>query len=370
MNRKWLKVAMVTSVIFGLFSGLTAMAADPPKVATSANPTVKGKLDIQFETRTKCDDNGKPEFGAMDKYVVDITAADTVSFQGKITRLPTIFSSVLGREQQQGALSYDLGLLIRNPANLAQTRTVGKMVGTVPVDKKGVYQYEKGNLRVAVNAIGKSPSFESAYRGSAAGKPPKNESSLAKAKKQALTITKQVKGKTVKIAVTDYDVMQYSDLILAAGPAQSYPEAKVNGDVIYDYERGVWFFKGATITTQVDGKPVTDKLSGNIRWVESPQRKDNGEGQYEFDVRVNEPEQANTEAAAFQPAGDEASFFETDSNLSSLTGTMKYKDQMRGESVTASVVNIDLVGNKLNKHQIVALTKLLFLVNVAPMNDE
>lgn len=364
MQRRMLKVGVV--LLAASLLAIPVLAAGPESV----NPTIKGKLDIKFETRVKADESGKPEFGVKDEYVCDLTAADTVSFQGKVTRLPTIFSSYVGREQQAGALSYDLSLIIRNPANLSQTRSVGKMVGTVPIDKQGVYLFDKGNLRVAVNAVGKSPSFESAYRGQAAGRPPKNDSSLARAKKSAITMTRQVRGKAVKIAVTDYDIMSYRDLVLAAGPAQSYPESKVNGDVVYDYERSVWFFRGATLSYTADGKQFADKLSGNIRWVENPNRKDNGEGQYEFDVRINEPEQASTEAAAFQAASDEAAFFDTDPNLASLTGMMKYKDQMRGESVVASAVTIDLVGNKLTKQQVVALTKLIFLVNVAPMNDE
>jgi hypothetical protein len=67
---------------------------------------------------------------------------------------------------------------------------------------------------------------------------------------------------------------------------------------------------------------------------------------------------------------DEAAFFATDSTLPALTGTAKYKDQMRGEDVTGSAVTIDLVGQKLSKEQVVALTNLLFFVNIVPMNDE
>jgi hypothetical protein len=193
---------------------------------------------------------------------------------------------------------------------------------------------------------------------------------VARAKKQAETLKRQVQGKTISLVVTDYDKMTFNGLVLPAGPVQAYPEAQVGGEMIYDYERNVWYFNGVTLTYQSEGKTVTDKIGGNIKWVESPQRKANGEGQYDFDIRVNEPEEKGTEAAAFQPSTDESAFFAVDTSLASLTGTAKYKDTMRGETVTQSEVAIDLTGNKLNKPQMLNLAKLVWMVCVVPMNAE
>ena len=365
--RKTLATAMVLAVFqVCAWPVLAADKTDQP----ASTPTIKGKLDIDFKTRTQCDDKGRPEAGVKDEYKLTLAVADTVDFQGTITRLPALFSSVLGREQQSGALNYNLDVLIHNPAKLTETKSAGKMVGTVPIDKNGVYKYNDGNLRIAVNAMGKSQASESAFRGTAAGKPPKNESTVARAKKKALTITKQVKGQMRSIAVTDYDLMNFENLVLAAGPAQIYPEVKVNGRAVYDYERSVWFFENLTATYLADGKEKTDRITGSIRWIESPQRQTNGEGQYEFDVRLNEPKQDNSEAAAFQAGSDESAFFATDASLAALTGTAKYKDEMRDSRVISSKVTFDLTANQIGKPETVYLAKLIPLIMIAPLNDE
>lgn len=339
-------------------------------VAQESAPTVKGTLDITYNTRTNLDDKGKPNEGIRDVYMYDLVVVDTLLFQGAIRHQPTLFSSVLGRETQSALLNYDIALSVRNPKNISQVKAIGKLAGTAPIDKKGVYRFTDGTLRMAIDSAGQAAGFESQFRGLAEGKPPTNESTLARAKKQAVTLTKNIKGKKTKIVVSDYDIMKFNDLVLAAGPAKVYPEATINGEFMYDYERSAWYFHGITIVYTVDGKVMTDKLSGHIKWVEHPERETNGEGQYEFDVRVNEPEQATGEAAAFEASDDEAAFFETDSAIPALLGTAKYKDTMKGDSVASSKVAIDLTGHSLSKVQVVNLTKLIWLVSVVPMNAE
>lgn len=356
-------IMAVMSVFMLLAIAMPAIAADPN--------AVKGKLGIEFYSRVKVDDSGNPLSGVKDVYTADFQVTDTLIFQGSIEHLPTILSATFGTEKQAGTLMYNLGLLVVNPANPAQKRAIGKLVGGVLIDKKGVYNYDNGTLRIAVDATGRAAGFESYFRGTAAGKPPKSTSLIARVKKQAATLTRQVKGRTVKLVVTDYDIMTFTGFSLAAGPVKTYPETRVDGEMLYDYERSAWYFRGLTMTyAGADGKVVTDKLTGNIKWVESPQRKTNGEGEYQFDVRFNEPEQQSGETAVFQPVEDEAAFFATDTTLPSLTGTAKYKDQMRGETVTSSVVTIDLAGNKLTKQQIVNAFKLIWLVSIVPMNSE
>jgi hypothetical protein len=351
-----------------LIAWLPAVAQAP--AAPAAAPTVKGTMKIDFKSRVQVTDAGVPQAEIVDTYLVDLTVADSLLFQGSIAYLPPIFSSVLGRETQASKLDYKLDLSIRNPSNLSEVKRVGRMVGGVPIDRNGVYDYGKGTLRIAVDAMGKASGFESQFSGQAAGKPPKVGSVLEKAKKQALTLTRSVNGKTVKLVVTDYDKMALSSLLLGAGPVRTYPETTVNGELLYDYERGAWYCNGVTMSYQLDGKAVTDKLSGNIKWVESPDRKSNGEGEYQFDVRVNEPEVKQGEAAVFAAPDDESAFFASDSTVPSLTGKAKYKDTIRGETVAASTVAVDLVGNNLTKQQVVNLTKLLWFVSVVPMNSE
>ena len=97
-------------------------------------------------------------------------------------------------------------------------------------------------------------------------------------------------------------------------------------------------------------------------------RATNGEGSYEFDIRVNEP--AQSEVAAFAAPADEADFFATDNTIPALTGTMKYKDMMQRDRVASSIINVALTSNKLTKQQVMYLSKMLFLVVVVPLNAE
>jgi hypothetical protein len=283
-------------------------------------------------------------------------------------------------EQQTATVDYDITLSVRNPQNPSQTMAVGKFVGTVPVDRNGVYQYDAGNLRIAVDAKGRAAEFTSAFKGLAEGKAPEGAGTLRDTlTKQALTVTQRVKGGQLqKIVVTKYDFMNFNGLQMAAGPVKAYPESRVNGKMAYDYQRSAWYFKtdsSAPVVlayTNKDGKDESDTLSGNIRWVEDPQRAINGKGQYEFDLRVDEPldPKATTEAAVFAPVDDESAFFATDTGINGLTGTMKYKDTMSGDTVTASHVEFDLIGNGLDKTQVVNIAKLIGLVCIVPMNAE
>ena len=330
---------------------------------------VTGTMKIKFNGRTEVDDAGNPIMGVKNVYSLDIMSTGLLCFQGNVEELPGIYSGGFGTEKQGWQVSYNLQASIVNPANPQQKKAVGKFVGTVPIDKKGVYQYGRGTLRMAIDAAGSASQFESKFSGTAAGRPPKTGSVIEKIKKQAVTLTRQAKGKMVRIVVTDYDKMDYSDVVLSAGPVKSYPETHVNGQMLYDYERSAWYFNGVTLSYRMAGKDVTDKLSGNIKWVEDPQRKSNGLAEYQFDVRVNEPEKDN-ETAVFKGGDDEAAFFAVDSTLAALTGTAKYKDQLKDGIPMTSDVVYDLTGNCLTKQQIVALTKLILFVNIIPFSAE
>jgi hypothetical protein len=352
---------MMMMVLMGIMLSTTAVFAQ--------SNTVSGKMDIDFQTRVQTDDAGSPLPGVKNIYTIDIMVTDLLNFQGKVEELPGIYSAGLGTEKQAAQINYNLLASIVNPANKLQKKAVGKFVGGVPIDKKGVYQYGRGTFRMAIDSSGAAAGFESKFSGTAAGRPPKTGSFVEKVKKEALTLSKQVKGKTVKIVVTDYDKMVYSDLTLAAGPVKSYPETRVNGEMLFDYERSAWYFNGVTMSYRMNGKDITDRLSGHIKWVEDPQRKSNGQAEYQFDVRVNEPEKSN-EAAVFQGGDDEAAFFEADNTLAALVGTAKYKDQLKDGIPLKSAIDLMLTGNNLTKQQIVVLTKLILFVNIVPMSSE
>ncbi|MEK7487219.1 MAG: hypothetical protein AABZ60_23050, partial [Planctomycetota bacterium] len=158
--------------------------------------------------------------------------------------------------------------------------------------------------------------------------------------------------------------------VLPSGPAKVYPETTVNGEFMYDYDRSAWYFRDIKLSYSFEGKEVTDKLTGHIKWVRDPRREINGQGQYQYDVRVNEPEEGMTVAAMFEESDDEASFFSVDKNLAALVGTATYKDLIRDSVLHSSKIVIDLTGNNLSKIQMMNLTKLLLLVGVVPMNAE
>lgn len=326
---------------------------------------VTGTVDIAYGSRGV----DGPVAGIPDVYTVNLNVTDTLVFKGKVTSLPTILSDKLGLETQPGQLTYSLDLGIKNPADPSQQKMVGKLTGGVPIDKTGTYQYDKGTLRVAVDAVGKSAEFSSPFKGVAVGKPPKNNSLLAQAKKEAQKIQRQVKGKVMTITVSDYDQLIFQGLTLGMGPVRSYPETTVNGSMLYDYERGAWYFRDVTMSYNQDGKQVTDKLSGSMKWVESPAQGSTRPGEYQVDIRVNEPE-AKGEAAVFAGADDESAFFATDSTLAGLSGSIKYKDTLRGETVTASNTVWDLKGAQLSKLQVVNLSKVLAFIAIKPLNDE
>lgn len=321
---------------------------------------IKGDLDIKYNTRTQTDSDGKPKVGALDVYTLNVNVNNSAIFRGTITQTPLIIGGLLSSVQQAGSLKYDMFCDVVNPANPAQTKQVGRISGTVPVDADGVYRYQDGNLAVMVNQIGGARSFDSKFGGLAMGKPPVKAKGLL----DSLNISKLVNGQTMTIVVKKYDKMEFKNHVLAAGPVQIYQEVTVNGKMIYDYDRMAWYFKNLTIAYVVDGMQKVDNISGSILWAE-PKK---GSGQYQFDVRVNEP--PPSESAVFASASDESSFFQTDTSIPSLSGTMQYTDTDSGDTTTASTVKIDLVGNKLTKQQAMCLCKLLVFSAIVPMNAD
>lgn len=335
----------------------TAFAQAPAKLV------VKGDMIIRFNTRTQANSDGKPRAGVEDVYNLNLNVADSAIFKGTINYRPTIPGSVYGINQT-AQLTYALDTDVVNPANVAQTRNVGKLSGIVPIDEKNVYHFTNGNVAITVFGAGTAKGFESKFTGTALGKA-SAASGIAKLQQQALRIVNSGGA----ISVAKYDKMEFQQHVLAAGPVQIYPEVAVNGVLVYDYARTAWYFQGVTVSYSIEGKSMRDSLTGNIRWVESASRKTTGEGEYQFDVRVNEP--PPSEAAVFAGPTDESAFFATDNVTPALVGTMKYKDTMTGDdTVTSSAVQIALTSNKLTKQQVMYLCKLLFLSSVVPLNSD
>ena len=355
---------MIRNIMVGL---LVAAATVLSAQTADQTYTVTGEIAVRYNTRTQVDANGAVPAGVTDKYALDINVANSAKMHGTIEFLPFIKNTFSSNQDSQ--LSYLIECDVLNPKNPAQAKNVGRVFGIVPIDANNVYRFDDGTLKTAIFPIGTAKGFESSFKGTALGKPPVSSGGVfAKLKKEALNVTKMVKGKAVTIPVANYDRVDFQKVVLGSGPVQIYPEAVFNGALIYDYGRTAWYFENVTVSYVIDGRQYQDKLSGNIRWIESPMRATNGEGSYEFDIRVNEP--AQSEVAAFAAPADEADFFATDNTIPALTGTMKYKDMMQRDRVASSTINVALTSNKLTKQQVMYLSKMLFLVVVVPLNAE
>ena len=349
-----------------LFAILTLVAALalPSFAQTPTNEVtfVKGNIDIKYNSRAA----NVPTKGVKDQYTVNVNVCNLALFKGTITDQPQIIEGMFSKSvTQPRVVAYDLNLDVVNPKNPAQTKNVGRLFGNVPIASDGTYKYDNGTLTVDVLPIGQAPGFSSKFTGTALGKPMNRPANwLDTFKGNAVSITRSVGGKTTTVVLKKYDRMQFQNVVLGAGPVQNYPQVTVNGEMLYDYDKNCWFFNNISL---IYGRN-RDTLTGTIRWVESPQRKTNGEGEYQFDVRVNEP--PPSESAAFAAPSDESALFETDTNVPALVGTMKYKDSLRGDTTLASIVTIDLTGNNLTKQQVMALAKVIIFASVVPMNSD
>lgn len=326
-----------------------------PSVQADTN-SIKGNLAISYVSRVTA---GKP-----DVYNMDVRICDSARIHGAITNF---------WQDQKNMLVYSLPCDVINPANLAQTMTIGRLIGRVPVGIDGIYDFS--GLRILSDATG----FESKFGGTAAGRPLQKkkvgwfDSIKASAAKEVLKLTKSVNGQTVSLNVTNYDRMLFTQHVLAAGPINDlmYPSVTVNGEMLYDYDRFVWHFRGLSVVYSYEGKMLADRLTGNIQWIEDAKaRKQTGEAYYKFDVKVNEPPPNESSSFSGKPMS-EASYFQVDTTVPSLVGTMKYKDSFsNGGTVVASSVAIDLSGNKLNKQQCMNLFKLVIISCIVPVNAE
>jgi hypothetical protein len=374
-----------------LLSPSRAVAQDAPAAtpAAAAAPAqqgaeitednvITGTMDIQFATRTQLDSSGdlkegSAAIGAQDKYTIDLAVAKTTKFTGSITRQPNLYTSTLQRKKQSAQLGFDIGLAVLNPKDLTQKKDVGKWVGLVPIDEKsGAYDLAGGRaqerpLRISVDAIGRASAFQDQFAGRLLGKAEKKEG-LA-----AYTYKRMVGNKEVAVTVKRSDPLRFDQVELAKGPVEIYPHTFVNGRLDYDYETGNWLTDGINFRYTLDGKEYTDVVTGTIKWVEDPQRKTNGKGYYEFNLRFNEEKskKAGGESAAFDKMSEEDAFFAVDNSIPSLTGKIAYVDQMISgkDAPSSSKVTYNLNANKLTKQQVMNFFKLWVLCT-GPANYE
>ncbi len=350
---------IVITILCGLFA-LSALAQTKAPTAFEPVPSlpITGSLSIDYRTRRA---PGKE--GITDVYTLNLNVANSAAFKGTIAQLPFIKNTV--SKNQMGRVIYDMELEVINPANIRQSRVVGKAFGYAPVDENNAFKFgDQPGVKFAINGIGAAQGFESRFGGTANGKPPP-ASGLAKLKKDAVTL---MSGKGGKIVLVNYDKMSFDNHVLPRGPVGIYPETSVNGTMLFDYNRNCWYFNNLRFEYPAENRRASDVLTGNIRWVEAKNRRSTGEGYYAVDIRVNEP--LPSESQVFSATADESAFFASSDDVPGLSGTIQYKDVFVGETVVSSAVNIDLKATKLSKAQVVMLSKLLFLSAIVPINAE
>lgn len=344
--------------------------------AITKEDVIAGTMNIDFGTRTTKDTSGdlkegSSAIGAKDKYTFTLRVAETTEFAGEIQRQPNLYTKLINRKKQEAQLFYKINMAVLNPKDLKQKKSVGSWVGTVPIDTaSGAFDLSGGSakesaLRIAVDAVGKASAFTENFGGKLVGKA-ENKESLA-----AYTFKRVVGNKEVKVEVKKSDPIRFDSVSLAKGPSENYPRTSVSGRLDYDYETGNWFTDGIRFRYTLDGKETEDVITGSIKWVEDPDRKSNGKGHYEFNLRFNEEKnkKAGSEAAAFDKMSEEDAFFAVDDSVPCLTGKIVYQDTMSGESVTSSKVEYHLNANKLTKQQVMNFFKMWMLA-VGPTNDE
>lgn len=372
--------AMASPVVLApsAFASVAANSAAAAPELISEENIIAGTMEIDFKTRTNKDTSGdlkegSAAIGVADSYKFDLVVGKTTQFSGNISRKPNLYTKLLQKKKQDAELAYDVNLAVMNPKDLKQKKNVGKWVGLIPIDTaSGAYDLSAGSakerpLRIAIDAIGKAPSFTDTFAGRMMGKAEKKDN-LAQYSYKRL-----IGEKTVTITAKQVDPMRFEGVVLAKGPAEIYPRTTVIGRLDYDYETGNWFTDGIKMRYTLDGAEVEDIITGSIKWVEDSNRDSNGKGYYEFNLRFNEEKNktASGEGAAFEKMSDEDAFFAVDNSVPCLTGRIEYADTFipGADTPSSSKVTYNLHANKLSKQQVMNFFKL-WLVCVGPTNDE
>jgi hypothetical protein len=331
---------------------------------------VSGTMSIDFETRAQVDNAGQTKAGANDLYIFNLLIYNSLRFRGRITRQPRLESAFLGRELQRAELSFDVDLSLLNPDNSGREKQVSHWTGVVPIDSSGQYQLSRA-LVLNTQKVGALPELRDSFAGTIAGKGPEQQHLLTKLRQYSRFFG----GRQIVIQSRHIDPIRFASVKLAAGPLESCPQTIVDGNLDYDYETGNWYTSGITFTLPNKSKDV---VTGSIKWVEDENRKQNGKGRYEFNLRFNEARQhsAEDESAFFASAGDEELFFAVDPSMPGISGTISYVDAFKSTSrdsdepvVVHSNVTYDLKAQNLSQTQAVNFIKLWLLL-VGPVNDE
>jgi hypothetical protein len=352
------KLTIIT-LLLALATGFAQQPTNEPP------PTfIRGTMSINYQSRVT------PSL--PDIYTLDINVNDSVHFNGYITNYQIMvergtFSDTILRN---ALLAYSVDLSIVDPKS-KEPMKIGRLFGRAPISTNGVYNFKNGP-KVYAAAIKRAPEYNSSFGGLAIGKPLYKPRDWKEDVKRELKMTKNTKGHTASVVVTNYDILTLQGHTVAGGPVPIYPDATFDGKMVYDDDRKVWHFPAMNVAyvqdVQGQGIRYQDRMSGSVRWIEGARNGNTRPGYYDFDWRINEP--LADEAAATAGAVDEAAYFDTDTTIPALLGTMKYVDTFSGSKVVRSAVTIDLKGNRLSKQRVMYLAKLLNFTAPIPFNSE
>ena len=341
-----------------------------PPVAPTATPVpplkLTGSVQINFQSRDAV--HGKD--GGTDNYKVDLNVAGFLRIHGIITRKPRAVGSILGREKTPRELEFNLGIDLIHPDTHEQMRA-GRWSGVASVSKDGVYTLSGGEhpLAIATKVAADRGGVNGAFSGAIQGKPEQSAGFLRQ-------YTRWIGGRKVSYQAQHTDPLEFRNLVLAAGPIESYPEVSVNGNLDYDYDTGNWITGGIVMKYRSAGNDLADTVTGTIKWIEDPNRKINGRGQYQVNLRFNENDSRQSdEGRFFEAVSDEEAFFVPQQGIPSLVGTISYLDRFdlnpetQESTVLSSRISYDLFAPDLSKQQLVNFLKLWLLLS-GPVNDE
>jgi hypothetical protein len=348
----------ILTLVFTLGLAATAYTSEAPMTQEGY---MKGSLVINWDTRLASNRDGEyPKADVTDTFTYDVTVGHT-TYKGDVVCKPYIFSKHLGRVVQVGDCKYDINVGVINPSNPSQHKNVGKIVGNYAIDQKGQVNLSEATVRMEVQSLGQAQAMTSNYTGVFSGKAPSAETTVSRlrdeATKKSATITRMVGKNTVSVTLGDVDPLEFKNTGLPAGPSANYPQATVNGQLIYSYESDNWFPQ-----LSLNYSDVKDSLGGGIKWVEQGK----GAGRYELNVILNEGQTGLAdEAAAFdENVQGEDAFFAADPSQSVLNGTIEFNETAGGVDNLARKTDIKFnIGvQQVTAQQALAFWKLLLLV--------
>lgn len=215
----------------GLLAFALAALAQP-----ATNYTVQGTMNIAFNSRVTA---GKPDIYAFSNVV-----ANSVIFRGYLTNIPPVIDEGWGvgeptvKRSSSLVFATDLDVITSKGVIIS---SVGKIQGSVPIRVSGTYDWNAGSAKLFVYARGSASEYNSKFSGLTAGRALyKKKSKIADAKQELLKLTGQNRGKATATTVTNYDFMTFQQHRVVGGPVGTYPEATLDGKMIYDRDRELW----------------------------------------------------------------------------------------------------------------------------------